>query len=203
MSHPPQYGQQDQPGQQPGYGQPAYGQQPSGSGSNVFTDFKFSPLEWGAVAAWAVGFIILLVSYFTDWASIDNKGAGLGEFKDIPEEANTNLGNYSTLFVVVSVLALIAAAAAIVLRDKFRLIARIVTAVLAALALLFAILIMSELSSVFFKPLPSSIDHGYTIGVYLGILGAVLLGAVAGLAQKCGAGSTPSVGYGQPGGYQQ
>ncbi|MGI8648476.1 MAG: hypothetical protein DLM55_04220 [Acidimicrobiales bacterium] len=200
MSHPPQYGQ---PGQQPSYGQPAHGQQPSRSGSNIFTDFKFSPLEWGAVAAWLVGFIVLLVSYFTDWASVANEGAGLGKFRDVPGEADTNIGTYSTLFIVASVLALIAAAAAIVLRDKFRLLARIVTAVLAALTLLFAILIMSELSSVFFKPLPSSIDHGYTTGAYLGILGAVLLGAVAGLAQKCGAGSTPSVGYGQPSGYQQ
>ncbi|HEX3731930.1 MAG TPA: hypothetical protein VHU91_03275 [Mycobacteriales bacterium] len=228
MSNPPQYGQ-GQPGQQPGhgqqpgygqqqyggqqqpgygqqptpqYGQPVYGQQPGGGAINIFTDFKFSPLEWGAVGAWVVGFIVLLISYFADWASLAKEGANIGDFTDIPDDFDTNLGTYGIFFIVVSILALIAAVAAIVLRDKFRFIARIVTGGLAAVTLLFVILLMSEISSTYFKQVPNSIEHGYSIGAYFGIFGAILMGGVAALAMKMPKSAESSGGYGQ-GGYGQ
>ncbi len=207
----PQHGQQPHGQQQvpPGSGQPNYGQQPgyaaspqhSASGGGIFTDFKFSPLEWGAVAAWVLGFIVLLVSYFADWAKIDDEGLGLGDLMDAPDSFDTSVDTLSLFFIVVSVLALVATAVAIVLRGTFRLVARIVAGALALLTLLFAILLRSEISSSLFdqlKELPEgAVEYGFSAGPYFGILGAVLLGVASVLAHRKGSATAPQGTYGQ------
>ncbi len=220
MSYPQQYGQQpygQQPppgsgqpgGQQPGHASPSqYGQQvfspqhSGGGGGGIFTDFKFSPLEWGAVAAWVVGFILILVSYFASWASVEDEGANLGDFMDVPESFDSSVDSLSLFFIVVSILALLAGVAAIVLRGTFRLVGRIVAGALALLTLLFVILLMSEISSSLFedfKNLPEgAVDYGFSAGAYFGIFGAVLLGAAAALAHRSGSATPSQAGYGQP-----